>query len=169
MPIVGSVLVYTLHGESDQYPDLPNFLAYMLRSATPLHVHQRFGLSTQYTIQESVQKLQKKEMCYIEKGVEVLSALKNANALGCIFAHKHDITTYLLENLTPSSYVMYAKIHKSFTGHVTQSTLDVRMCHPQGMSAPFQNYLETDQNACDQLAWEEQGEYNQINFHPLRS
>ena len=69
-------------------------------------------------------------MCYIEKGVEVLSALENANALGCIFTHEHDITTYLLENLIPSSYIMYTKICKSFTRHVTYSALNVCICHP---------------------------------------
>jgi len=69
-------------------------------------------------------------MHYIEKGVKVLSTLENTNALGRIFTHKHNITTYLLENLTPSSYVMYAKIHKSFTRHIMHFTLNVRMCHP---------------------------------------
>ena len=106
-------------------------------------------------------------MHYIEKGVEVLSTLENANALGCIFAHKHDITTYLLENLTPSSYIAYAKICKSFTRHIMHSALDVRMRHLRGMSAPFQNYLEDDQELCDQLVQEEQGE--PYDYSPLHS
>jgi len=88
-------------------------------------------------------------MCYVKKGVEVLSALENANALGHIFAHEHDITTYLLKNLMPSSYIVYAKICKSFTGHVMHSALDVCTRHPRGMSAPFQNYLEDDKELCD--------------------
>ena len=108
-------------------------------------------------------------MHYIEKGVEILSALENANTLGCIFTHKHDITTYLLENLTPSSYVAYAKIRKSFTRYIMHSTLDICMRHLQDMSAPFQNYLETDQETHDQLIQEERDKYNQIDFRPSYS
>jgi len=120
---------------------LDNFCPFDLAAAIYQYC---FYKDTQYSIQQLVQKLQEKEMHYIEKGVEVLSMLENTNTLGRIFAHKQDITTYLLENLTPFSYVAYAKICKSFMGHITFSTNDVRTHHPQGMSAPFQNYLEDD-------------------------
>ena len=89
-------------------------------------------------------------MCYIKKGVEVLSDLENANALGCIFAYENDITTYALEHLMPAAYIKYIKIHASFNGHVTHSVLDVRTHHPQGTSKPFQSYWEKTQETCDQ-------------------
>ena len=106
---------------------LDNFCPFDLAAAIRQY---HFYKDTQYTIQESVRKLQEKEICYIEKGVEVLSVLENTNTLGHIFTHKHNITTYLLKNLMPSSYIVYAKICKSFTGHITHSALNVCTRHP---------------------------------------
>ena len=118
---------------------LDNFCPFDLTAA----IHQYcFYKDTQYAIQQSVRKLQEKEMQYIKMGVEVLSALENANALGRIFAHEQDITTHLLENLTPSLYVTYAKICKFFTGHITFSTNDAYTHHPRGMSMLAQNIWE---------------------------
>jgi ligand-binding sensor protein len=108
-------------------------------------------------------------MRYIEKGVEVLSALENANALGRIFAHEQDITTYLLENLTPSLYVMYTKIRKSFMGHITFSATDVHTRHPRGMLMLGQSIWENDQEIRDQLVQKEQDECDMDNFCPPRS
>ena len=108
-------------------------------------------------------------MHYIEKGVEVLSALENANTLGRIFAHKQDIITYLLENLMPFSYVAYAKICKSFTGHITFSANNIRTHHPHGMSMLVQNIWESNQEIHDQLTQDKQNKYNLDNFHPPMS
>jgi len=98
--------------------------------ATAIHQYHFFK-DTQYTIQASIWKLQEKEMWYIEKGVEVLSDLKYANALGCIFAHKHNITQYALKHLMPSAYIMYCKIHQSFTRQVMHSVLNIQVCKSQ--------------------------------------
>ena len=95
--------------------------------------------------------------------------LKNANALGRIFAHEQDITTHLLENLMPSSYVAYAKIRKSFTGHLTFSASDVRTRHPRGMLMLGQSTWENDQEIRDQLVHEEQNDYDSDTFGPRRS
>ena len=145
---------------------LDNFATFDLAAAVRQY---RVYKDTQYAIQQSVKKLQEKEMRYIEKGVEVLSALENANALGRIFAHEQDITTHLLENLTPSSYIVYAKIRKFFTGHLTFSASDIRTRHPRGMSMLGQSIWETDQEIRDQCARDEQNECDMDNFCPPRS
>jgi len=108
-------------------------------------------------------------MQYIKKGVKVLSDLKNANMLGCIFAHENNITTYALEHLTPAAYIEYIKIHGTFNGHVTHSVLDICMHHPQGTSVPFQSYWEKTQETCDQDACDKQDKYDSDNFHPTHS
>jgi len=123
-----------------------------------------FFKETQYTIQASIKKLQEKEMQYVEKGVEVLSNLENANVLGHIFAHEHDITQYALEHLTPSAYVAYCKICKSFTGDVTYSATDIRIQTYQShylwiTYAPCQalwRYYKDEQAAHNHAAQEEQ-------------
>ena len=145
---------------------LDNFCPFDLAAAIRQY---RFYKDTQYAIQASIKKLQEKEMRYIEKGVEVLSDLENANALGRIFAHENDITTYALEQLTPAAYIEYVKIRGTFNGHVTHSALDVRTHHPRGTSAPFQSYWEKTQEARDQDARDQQDEYDSDTFRPARS
>ena len=134
-----------------------------------------FFKETQYAIQAFIKKLQEKEMQYVEKGVEVLSDLENANTLGHIFAHKHDITQYALEHLTPSTYIAYCKIHKLFTSDVTHSVTNVRiqMCqphHPRITYAPRQalwRYYKDEHATRKQAAQEEQAICNHLYAAPM--
>jgi hypothetical protein len=91
----------------------------------------RYFKDTQYAIQASIGKLREKEMRYMERAVEILSDLENANALGRIFAHEADITQYLIEHSTPAAYIAYVKIVESFTGQVAHSALDTRTRTPR--------------------------------------
>ena len=60
---------------------------------------------TQGAIQASIKSLQKKEMHYLEKSVEVLSDLESANVLGCLFAHNNEICDELLTYFTTNAYI----------------------------------------------------------------
>jgi hypothetical protein len=84
---------------------------------------------TQYTIQSAICKLQEKEMRYVERAVEVLTDLENANALGRILAHNGDILEYTMENLNSHATLTYVKIAQSFEGCTVQSALDTRQHH----------------------------------------
>ena len=86
-------------------------------------------------------------MRYLERAVEILSDLENANAVGRILAHEHDINQYALEHLTPSALVAYYKISQSFKGPIAHSAADTRIrtrerpsivSLPQGASLKFQ-------------------------------
>ena len=140
--------------------------------ATAIHQYCFFK-ETQYAIQASIKKLQEKEIQYIEKGVEVLSDLENANALGRIFTHEHDITQYTLEDLTPSAYVAYCKIRELFTSNVTHLATKAQtcqMCHPQITYAPCHTlwcYHEDEQAARNQAAQEEQAICNHLYAAPM--
>jgi hypothetical protein len=84
---------------------------------------------TQYAINAAIDKLREKEMRYLERAVEILSDLENANALGRILAHDGDILEFTMENLTPHAAFAYVKIASSFTGRTVQSALDTRPRH----------------------------------------
>ena len=58
----------------------------------------QFYKNTQYTLQQTIRTAQQKEWKYLEKAIEVLSKLENANVLGCLLAH----TDQLAEALTPN-------------------------------------------------------------------
>jgi hypothetical protein len=84
---------------------------------------------TQYAIQMAIHKLQEKEMRYVERAVEVLSDLENANVLGHILMHDGDILEYTMENLDSHATLAYVKIAQSFEGRTVQSALDTRTRH----------------------------------------
>ena len=77
---------------------------------------------TQYRIQLCTNHLCRKEMQYLEKAIEVLSGLENANVVGRIMAH-NDV---MMEELTETSGAVphYLEIVRKFEGEVTRSTAD---------------------------------------------
>jgi hypothetical protein len=93
-------------------------------------VHQyQYYKDTQYAIQTAIRKLQEKEMRYVERAVEILSDLENANALGRILAHDGDVLEFTMENLTSHAALVYIKIAQSFKGRTVQSDLDTHPRH----------------------------------------
>ena len=83
---------------------------------------------TQYAIWVSIKQLQEKEMRYVKRAVKILSDLENANAVGRILAHEHDINQYALDHLTPAALVTYYKISQTFKGPIAHSATDTRIC-----------------------------------------
>ena len=77
---------------------------------------------TQYRIQLCANHLCRKELQYLEKAMEVLSGLENANVVGRIMAH-NDI---MMEELTdtPGAVPYYLEIVKKFKGEVAKSAAD---------------------------------------------
>jgi hypothetical protein len=96
--------------------------------AATIHQYQYYK-DTQYAIQMAIRKLQEKEMRYVERAVEVLSDLENANALGRILAHDGDTLKYTMENLDSHATLAYVKIAQSFKGRTAQSALNTRTRH----------------------------------------
>jgi hypothetical protein len=82
---------------------------------------------TQHAIQNSIKRLQEKEMRYTERALEVLSELENANVLGRILAHDNIIREELLAYHTTDPYAKYAYIVHTFDGDITQSGHDTRI------------------------------------------
>jgi len=69
----------------------------------------------QYPTQCQINALQECHMHYLEKCMEALSALKNANILGHILAHIEDFDGY------PKAYANFFKSVAPFHGHITYS------------------------------------------------
>jgi len=69
----------------------------------------------QYTTQHQINTLQEHHMHYLEKHMEALSALENANVLGCILTHIEDFDGY------PKAYTNFFKSVTPFHGHITYS------------------------------------------------
>ena len=77
---------------------------------------------TQYAIQQCANQLRRKEMQYLEKAIEVLSGLENANVVGQIMAHNDVMMEELAD--TPGAVPHYLEIVKRFKGEVTKSAAD---------------------------------------------
>jgi len=69
----------------------------------------------QYTTQHQINALQERHMHYLEKHMEALSALENANVLGRILAHIEDFDGY------PKAYANFFKAVAPFHGHIMYS------------------------------------------------
>ena len=70
----------------------------------------------QYATQRQINALQEHHMHYLEKCMEALSALENANILGRILAHIEDFDGY------PKAYANFFKSVAPFHGHITYSS-----------------------------------------------
>ena len=77
---------------------------------------------TQYSIQSCANQLRRKELQYLEKAMEVLSGLENANIAGRIMAHNDVMMKELAD--TPGAIPHYLEIVKKFEGEVTKSAAD---------------------------------------------
>jgi hypothetical protein len=69
-------------------------------------------------IQTTITQLQDKYMHYLERSMEVLSDLENANVLGCILAHHEDFDN------NPKAYAAFFTKVAPFKGHVINSSRD---------------------------------------------
>jgi len=84
----------------------------------------------QYATQHQINALQEHHMHYLEKCMEGLSALKNANILGCILAHIEDFDGY------PKAYANFFKSVAPFHGHITYSSTNTAIdCYMSGAIA----------------------------------
>ena len=82
----------------------------------------QFYKNTQYTLQQTIRTAQQKEWKYLEKAMEVLSELENANVLGHLLAHTDQLAEALAPNLDANA--QYIKAIKGFAGDITESALD---------------------------------------------
>ena len=69
----------------------------------------------QYATQHQINALQECHMHYLEKCMEALSNLENANILGCILAYVEDFDSY------PQAYTNFFKHAAPFHGYITYS------------------------------------------------
>jgi len=69
----------------------------------------------QYATQRQINALQERHMYYLERRMEALSALENANILGRILAHIEDFDGY------PEAYATFFCAVAPFHGHITYS------------------------------------------------
>jgi hypothetical protein len=74
--------------------------------------------NTCQVIQTTITQLQDKYMHYLERSMEVLSDLENANILDCILAHHEDFDD------NPKAYATFFTKVAPFKGHVTNSSRD---------------------------------------------
>jgi len=79
----------------------------------------RHYLNTCYTVQKQINTLQEHHMYYLEKRMEVLSNLKNANVLGHILVHTEEFDRY------PKAYASFFQTVSPFHGHITYSGTNV--------------------------------------------
>jgi len=77
----------------------------------------------QYTTQRQINALQECHMYYLERHMEALSVLKNANVLGCILAHMEDFEGY------PKAYATFFHAIAPFHGHITYSGTNTAIDH----------------------------------------
>jgi len=69
----------------------------------------------QYATQRQINALQERHMYYLERRMEALSALENANVLGRILAHVEDFEGY------PEAYATFFRAVAPFHSHITYS------------------------------------------------
>jgi len=88
----------------------------------------------QYATQCQINALQERHMYYLERCMEALSALENANVLGCILAHVEDFKGY------PEAYATFFRTVAPFHGHImyssTNTTIDRYMSSAIALSLP---------------------------------
>ena len=77
----------------------------------------------QYATQHQINALQECHMYYLERHMEVLSVLKNANVLGCILAHMEDFEGY------PEAYATFFRAVTPFHSHITYSGTNTAIDH----------------------------------------
>jgi len=77
----------------------------------------------QYATQCQINALQERHMYYLERRMEALSALKNANVLGRILAHMEDFEGY------PEAYATFFRAIAPFHGHITYSGTNTAIDH----------------------------------------
>ena len=83
-----------------------------------------------YTTQCQINALQERHMHYLEKHMEALSSLENANILGCILAHVEDFKGY------PQAYANFFKHAAPFRSHITYSSTNTAIdCYMSGVIA----------------------------------
>jgi len=81
----------------------------------------------QYATQRQINALQEHHMYYLERRMEVLSALENANILGRILAHMEDFEGY------PKAYATFFRAVAPFHGHITYSGTNTAIdCYMSG-------------------------------------
>jgi len=76
-------------------------------------------LNACYTTQKQINVLQEKHMYYLEKRMEVLSDLENANMLGHILVHTKEFDGQ------PEAYTSFFQAVSPFRGHITYSGTNV--------------------------------------------
>jgi len=87
-------------------------------------------LNTCYATQKQINALQEKHMYYLEKRMEVLSNLENANVLGCILAHTEEFDGH------PEAYASFFQAMSPFRGHITYSDTNIAIdCYMSGAIA----------------------------------
>jgi len=90
----------------------------------------RHYLNACYTTQKQINALQEKHMYYLEKRMEVLSDLKNANMLGRILAHTKEFDGH------PEAYASFFQAVSPFRGHITYSGTNIAIdCYMSGAIA----------------------------------
>jgi len=70
----------------------------------------------QYATQRQINALQERHMYYLERRMEALSVLENANVLGRILAHMEDFEGY------PEAYATFFRAVAPFHSHITHSS-----------------------------------------------
>jgi len=82
----------------------------------------------QYATQRQINALQECHMYYLERHIEALSVLENANILGCILAHVEDFEGY------PKAYATFFHAIAPFHGHITYSGTNTAIdCYMSGV------------------------------------
>jgi len=79
----------------------------------------RHYLNACYATQKQINALQEKHQYYLEKRMEVLSDLKNANVLGHILTHTKEFDGH------PEAYASFFQAVSPFCGHITYSGTNV--------------------------------------------
>ena len=87
-------------------------------------------LNACYSTQRQINALQEKHQYYLEKHMEVLSDLKNANILGRILAHTEEF------DRQPEAYAAFFQAISPFHGHITYSGTNISIdCYMSGAIA----------------------------------
>jgi hypothetical protein len=95
----------------------------------PLHLSaaiQRYQYfkHVQYKSQKEIQRLKEKEYRYMEKAIGELSGLENANVLGRLVPHEHEILQHLADDQYESGHLL--SLLRSYQGPIAMSGLDPR-------------------------------------------
>ena len=97
---------------------------WILEEHCPCDLHAGVGqyqhyLNTCHTVQKQINTLQERHMYYLEKRMEVLSDLKNANVLGRILVHTEEFNGH------PKAYATFFQAVLPFCRHITYSGTNV--------------------------------------------